>query len=204
MSNGNFSDNPGIGDRPTLQSTTAYSSYKPGEVRLYGRPAAGSSGAPSGSKDGSTRARKGTVGQNDGKEREIVRLTVPTTYASEKVAGGSQAGENVLSISESSAPEVASIGIIYGYAFEGHCYKLPKPQIMLLPIAPASIVDGDCGYKAELGYAVWRIDKLERAVALDVRTDDIKTLVLDANMPANRSPLAYAQAQALAPHRSRE
>jgi hypothetical protein len=95
-----------------------------------------------------------------------------------------------------------SVGIIYGYAHEGHCYKLPKPQIMLLTDVPKNITDGDCGYRGDLGYSVWKIDKLERAVVLDVRTDDIKTLVLDANTPGNRSPLAYAQEMALAPHRS--
>lgn len=204
MSNGSFSDSPSVGDRPTLQASTAYGSYKPGEVRLYGRPAVGGrSQSSSKGEENSDNGTKGVVAQEDQKEREIVRLTVRTNRASER-GRGRQITEDVLSIADNGAPEIASIGVIYGYAYEGHCYKLPKPQIMLLPVAPASIVDGDCGYKAELGYAVWQLDKLERAVALDVRTDDLKTLVLDANTPGNRSPLAYAQAQALAPHRSRD
>jgi len=36
---------------------------------------------------------------------------------------------------------------------------------------------------------VWQIDKLERVVALDVRSDDLETLVLDENLPGSRSPM---------------
>ncbi len=64
--------------------------------------------------------------------------------------------------------------------------------------------DCDCGYDPELGYAVWQIDKLERVVALDVRSDDLKTLVLDENIPGRRSPQAYAQSMILAPQRQHD
>ncbi|POH32457.1 hypothetical protein ATY30_09400 [Sinorhizobium americanum] len=99
---------------------------------------------------------------------------------------------------------IKSIGVIYGYAYEGHCYKLPKPQIMCLSERPTTVAKGDCGFDPAFGYAVWSIDKLERAIVLDIRADDLKTLVLDENLPGNRSPLAYAQAQSLAPQRHRD
>lgn len=103
---------------------------------------------------------------------------------------------------------IISIGVIYGYAYEGHCYKLPKPKIMCLPVEATEILgDGcgcDCGYSRELGYSVWSLDKLERVIAFDLRADDLKTLVLDENLPGNRSPLAYAQTQLLAPQRLRD
>ncbi|OAP38619.1 hypothetical protein AU381_23685 [Sinorhizobium glycinis] len=99
---------------------------------------------------------------------------------------------------------IKSIGVIYGYAYEGHCYKLPKPQIMCLSERPTPVAKGDCGFDPSFGYAVWSIDKLERAIVLDIRADDLKTLVLDENLPGNRSPLAYAQAQSLAPQRHRD
>ncbi|AHK46992.1 hypothetical protein OV14_b0474 (plasmid) [Ensifer adhaerens OV14] len=103
---------------------------------------------------------------------------------------------------------IKSIGVIYGYAYEGHCYKLPKPQIMCLSKRPSKIAKGDCGcdcgFDSAFGYAVWSIDKLDRAISLDVRAGDLKTLVLDENMPGNRSPLAYAQTMALAPQRQRD
>ena len=31
----------------------------------------------------------------------------------------------------------SSWGVIYGYAYEGHCYDLPKPKLMLLPSRPS-------------------------------------------------------------------
>ncbi|MBY3094809.1 hypothetical protein GYN07_29375 (plasmid) [Rhizobium leguminosarum bv. viciae 248] len=104
--------------------------------------------------------------------------------------------------------QMVSIGVIYGYAYEGHCYKLPKPRIMYLPVKATEISRDDCGcdcgYSRALGYSVWSLDKLERVIALDVRSDDIKTLILDENLPGNRSPLAYAQTQSLAPQRLRD
>jgi hypothetical protein len=103
---------------------------------------------------------------------------------------------------------IVSIGVIYGYAYEGHCYKLPKPKIMYLPVDAEDIISDhcgcDCGYSMALGYSVWKTDKLARVIALDVRSDDLKTLVLDENMPGNRSPLAYSQTLAMAPQRSHE
>ena len=73
---------------------------------------------------------------------------------------------------------------------------------MLLPVKPSvKLLSGDCGYDPLLGYLVWVTDKLDQAVVLDVRIDDLQTLVLDANTPGSRSPLAYAQAQALSPQR---
>jgi len=62
----------------------------------------------------------------------------------------------------------------------------------------------DCGYSAELGYAVWQVDQLDRVIALDIRSDDVKTLILDENMPGKRSPQAYSQSLSMAPMRSRE
>jgi len=106
--------------------------------------------------------------------------------------------------------KIKSLGIIYGYAFEGHCYRLPRPRIMFLQSFPKKLKGGDdcccyeCGFIPELGFHVWSVDRLSWGVALDVYTDDIKTLVLDQNTPANRSPLAYAQTQSLAPQRSRD
>jgi len=102
-----------------------------------------------------------------------------------------------------------SIGVISGYSYEGHCYDLPKPLIMFLPCPPHQLKSGDCecdcgydcGYGPGLGYAVWQVDKLEDVIVIDIRIDDVKTLILDANLPGNRSPLAYSQTMRLAPSR---
>jgi len=85
---------------------------------------------------------------------------------------------------------------------------LPKPEIMFIPAVAHKIAGDkcgcDCGYSAELGYAVWQVDQLDRVIALDIRSDDVKTLILDENMPGKRSPQAYSQSLSMAPMRSRE
>lgn len=208
MSDHDYYGSPGVGPEFT-QGQSDYSSFKPGEVRLYGRPADMDDEnltvqvselkklLDEGGKDIADLMKR-----DGGEKRDIIKIIVRSSSFADSVEGGGKISENTLIISDSHAPEIASIGVIYGYAYEGHCYKLPKPQIMLLPVESHAIVEGDCGYKRELGYAVWQIDKRQRAVVLDVRSDDIRTLVLDANTPGSRSPMAYAQVMALAPHRS--
>jgi hypothetical protein len=204
MSDCGCAENPRVGPKPELSDDgeAKNSAYSPGEVRLYGRPGISVSDKES-TEPKRARVVSSPKKSNNGEGRdegEILKLVIrPSGVTARDIHGSDQ---STLSISDSSAPSIESIGVIYGYSYEGHCYKFPKPQIMLLPVVSRPVVDGDCGYMAELGYAVWQVDKLERAVVLDVRTNDLKTLVLDANAPGNRSPLAYAQVMALAPHRS--
>lgn len=154
--------------------------FNPSEVRLYGRP---------------------NYCTDDKKPKDVGKAEPEGGDIKLKV------GNCYIMIDVGEVP-MESIGVIYGYAYEGHCYKLPKPRIMYLPSQPKPILGGDCGcdcgYVTELGYAVWSLDKLTRVIALDVRSDDLKTLVLDENMPGSRSPLAYSQTLALAPQRSHD
>ncbi len=99
-------------------------------------------------------------------------------------------------------------GIIYGYAYEGHCYDLPKPKIMLIPAIPTEIPPGDCGYDQKgtdldggSAYKVWIVDKLDQCVDIDVSQGYIEQMVLLANLPGQRSPTMYAAKARLA-HRS--
>jgi hypothetical protein len=93
--------------------------------------------------------------------------------------------------------------VIYGYSYEGHCYDLPKPKIMLLPEKPTDIPDDDCGYdkKKPKGYKVWIIDKLDECVEIDINRGFAEQLVLDANMPGRRSPSTYRATMAVS-HRN--
>ncbi|MDK1386923.1 hypothetical protein QN224_16050 [Sinorhizobium sp. 8-89] len=216
--------------------------YYPGEIRLYGRP--GNIYRRSEDSIETPERYKEIIVENLQKNPKIP----PDSYADVVEAMGSVirdilkksliSSDNVivgvigrkyvhyLTVNTGVSSNFESVGVIYGYAYEGHCYKLPKPQIMILPVSPHKIVAAkckcerededeqehkhdcncgcECGYSAKLGYVVWSVDKLEQAVALDVRSDDLKTLVLDENMPGNRSPLAYAQSMALAPQRHRD
>lgn len=175
------SDNPFVG--------TGGMPFNPSEVRLYGR----NEYCPEGSKD-----EPGDAGVKPIRDGDI-------EGASDRIK--LKVGKCFILIDPRKV-EIVSIGVIYGYAFEGHCYKLPKPKIMYLPVKAGEIPGDDCGcdcgYSQALGYSVWSLDKLERVIALDVRSDDLKTLILDENLPGNRSPLAYAQTQSLAPQRLRE
>lgn len=104
---------------------------------------------------------------------------------------------------EDDTEEYRTIGIIYGYAYEGHCYDLPKPAVMLLPVRPRRIPDDDCGYdeKQAEGYRVWVVDKLDECQHIEVSSGFVEQLVLEANMPGKRSPSTYSATMQFA-HRS--
>jgi hypothetical protein len=87
-----------------------------------------------------------------------------------------------------------SWGVIYSYAYEGHCYDLPKPKVMLLPVEPAKIPFNDAGYyqKRQAGYKVWSVDKLSKCLEIDVNQGFVEQLVLEANLPGKRAPTMYA------------
>jgi hypothetical protein len=96
-----------------------------------------------------------------------------------------------------------SAGIIVGYSYEGHCYDLPKPKIMLIRALPSQIPVDDCGYdaKAADNYKVWIVDKLDQCVEFEMNQGFVEQLVLEANLPGKRSPTMYAGRMMLA-HRS--
>ncbi len=96
-----------------------------------------------------------------------------------------------------------SIGIIYGYAYEGHCYDLPRPAIMLLPVPASEIPKDDSAYfaKRDEGYRVWVLDKLEECQQIEVTSGFVEELVLQANMPGKRSPSSYRATMQMA-HRN--
>jgi hypothetical protein len=177
-------------------------SYSPREVRLYGRPGC------SGRFFDIFNVKEDSVDiATDGSSNVIDMITVMSIKFPEIYYLPIDVYMR-RDIDDKDDKDIVSIGVIYGYSYEGHCYKMPKPQIMFLPKAPQMIPDGDCGcdcgYSSNLGYALWRIDKLKRVTTLEVRSDDVKTLVLDENIPGNRSPLAYSQTMRLAPNRSRD
>jgi hypothetical protein len=110
----------------------------------------------------------------------------------------SRSGEEVFVISTSAR---RSIGVIYGYAYEGHCYDLPRPMIMLIPAQPGAIPVKDCDFDRRPGYSVWVVDKLDQCDVIDINSGFIEQLVLDANMPGKRSPSTYRATMQFA-HRS--
>ena len=218
---------PSVGVPPVFPGAkeAKVDTYNPGAVRLYGRPA--SRHPPLGADDLKKKIREEIdkdanirgIADIDNPVQKLIETLIEWKLNTDFVMGligkymtlAAYSGDSVLALPINiNVPEryIKSIGVIYGYAYEGHCYTLTKPQIMFLPTDPQKIVGGtcgcDCGYVHELGYAVWEIDKLEHVVALDVRSDDLKTLVLEENMPGNRSPMAYAQTMVHASTRPRD
>ncbi len=94
---------------------------------------------------------------------------------------------------ECGEPDPLTAGIIFGYAYEGHTYDLPKPKIMLIPAVPQDIPCDDSGYnrKSSSGYRVWLVDKLDQCVEIDINQGFVEQLVLEANLPGKRSPNMY-------------
>ena len=107
------------------------------------------------------------------------------------------------------------IAVIYSYAFEGRCYQLDKPKIMVFKALPDRPAIG-CGYEtfhslenpleadipADLKkrWRMWLVDRLDRVVELSIDQGFFEELILEANKPGKRSPSTYA-AHMLMAHR---
>jgi hypothetical protein len=88
------------------------------------------------------------------------------------------------------APTAWQAALIYGYSFEGQCYSLPKPCVMVVRGAGAAAVG--CGYNlpTPMGYMMWTADKLERTATISVEQGTIEDLVLQQNV-GGKAPSAY-------------
>lgn len=117
-------------------------------------------------------------------------------------------GAVVVSTATSFSEDFMSSGIIVGYSFEGHCYDLPKPKVMLIPALPHMVPADDCGYDLKNAptaynqgqtpkdwdnkYRVWIVDKLDECVEVEVNQGFVEQIVLEANLPGKRAPNMYA------------
>ncbi len=164
--------------------------YNPTQVRLYGRPS-----FEAGDLAGTLEA----LGVNIAFSEE--RKETETSFTGLLIKA--QQLNDVFLINLSDNMQRMSSGIVFGYAFEGHCYDLPKPKLMLIPGIPEELKCDDCGYekKADCGYVVWVVDKLDRCVEIEISQGFIEQLVLEANMPGKRSPTTYRATMQVA-HRS--
>lgn len=142
------------------------------------------------------------------KYRNDINVRLPIGYYSEVIIDTKKAfGDVSIHALQLSREDELSCGIIVGYSYEGHCYDLPKPKIMLLPTVPCPIPIDDCGYTEQYNsttrdkYVLWIVDKLDECVEFEMNQGFVEQLVLEANLPGKRSPTMYAARQALG-HRS--
>lgn len=99
-----------------------------------------------------------------------------------------------------------TLALIYGYSFEGQCYQLERPKIMLVPDNGTLAIG--CGYhdfpqnapRAQT-YQMWYVEKFAPTVEVDVNVGRFEQLVLEANLPGRRNPNTYSSNMMLS-HRS--
>jgi hypothetical protein len=105
-----------------------------------------------------------------------------------------------------------SIVLAYGYGFEGHCYRLDSTRVFIVTGPPDEDPIG-CGFDPPAAAAavpaapappvgprfrMWRIRAATELIEITTSFGDVKTLILDANLPGRRSPTSYAINQSMA------
>jgi hypothetical protein len=217
--------------RPTL--TFPDTTYNATQVRLYGvgyRPAIGAAGNPGkltvGELDFTVTPQKGGANKIDALMKENAQAQANAAslekYLGTKVGALTDEANIVyhVQVTTKSVGKLVvatairitepifngrflSPGLIVGYSFEGHCYDLPKPKLMIIPAQPQAIPKDDCGYelKKDHDYRLWIVDKLDECAEIDVSQGFVEQLVLEANLPGKRSPTMYAGRMMLG-HRS--
>jgi len=81
--------------------------------------------------------------------------------------------------------------LAYGYAFEGHCYRLDTTRIFIItgPIARPAV---GCGFDKQEKYQMWRITASTHILEISTAFADARALILEAQLPGKRSPSSYA------------
>jgi hypothetical protein len=95
-----------------------------------------------------------------------------------------------------------SIVLGYGYAFEGHCYRMDTKRVFIVKGSSAEPAVG-CGFDGlpvgvAVPYQMWRVRSSEELLEVVLNYGDVKTVILDANLPGKRSPSSYAITASLA------
>ena len=94
-------------------------------------------------------------------------------------------------------PREVSIAAVYGYSYEGHCYRLEKPRLFIVENA-GSMANG-CGFSHP--YFMWSIRARTSIMEITLNYDLAEVLILESNLPGNRSPNTYGNHMQLA-HRN--
>src|SRR6185369_3900788 len=67
--------------------------------------------------------------------------------------------------------------LIFGYAYQGHCYNLPEPVVMIVenklgfPRAAVGCGYSQAGPAPNLNYLMWEVEKDDRTAQLQVTND---------------------------------
>jgi hypothetical protein len=88
-----------------------------------------------------------------------------------------------------------ALALIYAYAYEGHTYRLPKPQIMIVN-GVGEIFGSEPGKTApsatDAKLFMWHLSKHDKTISIEVQSDTLEKLLLEGNQPGNRAVNSYA------------
>jgi len=87
-------------------------------------------------------------------------------------------------------PAESDIALVYGYAYQGHCYTLPEPVFIVLPHGSQRPNNGGCGFGSD--YDMWIVEKLDTTVQMQLNADTFEQAILIRNLPGARQPMSYA------------
>jgi|AraplaMF_Col_mMF_1032025.scaffolds.fasta_scaffold00049_99 hypothetical protein len=92
--------------------------------------------------------------------------------------------------------------LIYAYAFQGHCYHLPEPTILVVQgaLTPAvgfgfdqfQVPAGGGPPVNQTSYFMWVVEKLDRTMQLEMTSDTFEEIVLKRGLTGTKQPLSYA------------
>ena len=85
------------------------------------------------------------------------------------------------------------VALIYGYAYQGHCYSLSEPVVLLVDSNTQQAAQG-CGFDPALGYQMWTAEKLDTTVQIQFTQDFFEELVLRRNLGTPKQPVSYHSA----------
>jgi hypothetical protein len=95
-----------------------------------------------------------------------------------------------------SPDEITNIALVFGYGFEGHCYRFDKPRILVFWGVRREEAEG-CSFD-DKKYSMWRVRTKSQMLELTASADFAEALVLQANLPDRRAPNTYNSAMMLA------
>jgi len=93
-------------------------------------------------------------------------------------------------------PEDIAIAVVYGYAYEGQCYRMDKTKLMIFPYSEVVNPANGCGFGKP--YLAWRVNTKWRILELSASIDFAEVLVLENNLPGKRPTNTYSASYQLA------
>lgn len=96
------------------------------------------------------------------------------------------------------AADVA-ITVIYACAYEGHCYRLDKPKLLVFEPEVPDVDAHGCGFAPP--YRMWRVARRTELMEMSTSSGRAEKLILEANLPGSRAPNTYGNDMQLA-HRA--